>query len=188
MDALVADILGRCGYRFTVADDEAARRLAYRLRAEAVIDQGWAGPDDLPDGLEHDAYDAHALQVIGWDDELAIATGRLVLPPGPLPTEVLCSLRIEPHGRVVDVGRMTVARSHRSHRHGVFLALLARLYAEVRQRGYAAGCGLVSARARALMRLLGLPLEVLGDERQHWGEARAPVRFDVTGEAARGAP
>ena len=185
MDALVADILGRCGYRFTIASDEEARMQGFRLRAQAVIEQGWSRADELPDGLERDAYDEHAIHVLVWDEGAAIATGRLVLPPPPLPTEELCGLTIEPRGRVVDVGRMAVARSHQSPRHAVFLALLARLYAEVRQRGYAAGCGLVSARARSLMRLLGLPTEVLGDERAHWGELRTPVRFDVTGEMAR---
>jgi N-acyl-L-homoserine lactone synthetase len=185
LDALVADILGRCGYRFTLAADEAARECAYRLRAQAVIDQGWASVEALPRGLEYDAYDVNAIHVLGWDDDLAIATGRLVLPPQRLPTEEVCAMTIEPREGVVDVGRMAVARSHQSHRHAVFLALLARLYAEVRQRGYVAGCGLVSARSRSLMRLLGLPLEVLGEERLHWGEMRAPVRFAVTGESSR---
>ena len=185
MDALVADILGRCGYQFTIATDEEARLQAFRLRAQAVIEQGWALADELPTGLEHDAYDEFAIHVLVWDEGAAIATGRLVLPPQLLPTEEVCGLTIEPRGRVVDVGRMAVARSHQSHRHAVFLALLARLYAEVRQRGFAAGCGLVSARARSLMRLLGLPLEVLGDERAHWGEMRTPVRFAITGEVAR---
>ena len=185
IDALVADILGRCGYRFTIATDEEARRQAFRLRAQAVLDQGWARADELPGLLEQDAYDESAIHVLGWDEEVAIATGRLVLPPQPLPTEKLCGLTIEPRGRVVDVGRMAVARSHQSHRHAVFLALLAHLYTEVRQRGYAAGCGLVSARARSLMRLLGLPLAVLGDERAHCGEMRTPVRFEITGEVAR---
>src|SRR5574337_912778 len=72
----VADILGRCGYRFTLAADDAARACAYRLRAQAVIDQGWASAETLPGGLEHDAYDAHAIHVLGWDDDMAIATGR----------------------------------------------------------------------------------------------------------------
>jgi hypothetical protein len=75
---------------------------------------------------------------------------------------------------------MSVARSHQSHRHGVFLALLARLYVEVQQQGYETACGMMSARARSMMRLLGLQLEVLGEERPHWGELRAPVRFSMT--------
>jgi N-acyl-L-homoserine lactone synthetase len=184
LDALVVDIVGRCGYRFTIAADDSAREVAYRLRYEAVVERGWAREAELPDGRECDAYDAHAVHLICWDDERAVATGRLVLPTAVLPTEAVCGLTIEPRGRVVDVGRMSVARSHQSHRHSVFLALLARLYIEVQQQGYGVACGLVSARARSLMRLLGLQLEVLGEERQYWGELRTPVRFRVDGDEA----
>jgi hypothetical protein len=62
--------------------------------------------------------------------------------------------------------------------------LLARLYLEVRVRGYEVACGLMSARARALMPLLGLPIEVLGAERPHRGDVRAPVRFTATGSSS----
>jgi len=184
LDALVADIIGRCGYRFSVAGDDASRELAYRLRYRTVVEQGWASADDLPDGLERDADDERAVHVIGWDGDSAIATGRLVLPPGPLPTERLCGLAVEPRGRVVDIGRMAVLRSHQSHRHSVFIALLARLYLEMQAHGYEVACGVMSARARSLIRLLGLDAEVLGEERLHWGELRAPVRFSIAVDAA----
>jgi hypothetical protein len=184
LDALVADILGRCGYRFTVAADDDTREAAYRLRYETVIKQGWAQPSAMPDGLESDAYDEHAVHIVGWDDELAVATGRLVLPTDRLPTEEVCCITVEPHGRVVDIGRMAVASSHQSHRHSVFLALLARLYVEVQAQGYEVACGLMSARARGLAGMLGLQLELLGEERASWGELRAPVRFSIVASAA----
>ena len=188
LDALVADIIGRCGYRFTVASNDATRELAYRLRYQAVIKQGWARERDLPDGLERDEYDNRAIHVLCWDDDIAVATGRLVPPGKQLPTELVCNITVEPQGRVMDVGRMAVARSHQSHQHSVFLALLARLYLEVQQHGCDAGCGLVSARARSLMRLLGFELDVLGDERPHWGEMRAPVRFGVVAKTTQASP
>lgn len=185
LDALVADILRRCGYRFTVASDDAARELAYRLRYQAVIEQGWATERDLPDGRERDEYDDRAIHILCWDDDIAVATGRLVLPGEQLPTEKICGITIEPRGRVMDVGRMAVARSHQSHQHSVFLALLSRLYLGVQQHDCDAGCGLVSARARSLMRLLGFELEILSDERPYWGELRAPVRFAIGGKPAQ---
>jgi hypothetical protein len=183
LDALATDILGRCGYRFTIATDAAARDLAYRLRYEAVIEQGWASEADLPARRECDEFDERAIHVMCWDGEHAVATGRLVLPPLPLPTERICGITIEPRGQVADVGRMSVARSHQSHRHGVFLALLARLHVEVRRQGYETACGLMTARARSMMRLLGVRLEVLAEERPYWGELRSPVRFAISGEA-----
>jgi len=184
LDALVADIIGRCGYRFAIATDDTTRELAYRLRYEAVVEQGWARASEMPDGLERDAYDERAVHIVCWDDAVAVATGRLVLPADRLPTEQVCGITVEPHGRVVDVGRMAVARSHQSHRHSVFLALLARLYLEIQAQDYEVACGLMSARARGLARLLGLQLELLGEERLLWGELRAPVRFSIAGGAA----
>ena len=65
-----------------------------------------------------------------------------------------------------------------------FIALLARLYLEMRTRGYEAACGIMSARARALLRQLGVRVEVLAAERPYWGELRAPVRFTVDDNAA----
>jgi N-acyl-L-homoserine lactone synthetase len=178
LDLLAHDILARSGFRFTLAATDAERDEAYRLRHQAVVDHGWvAAPDAL--GVERDVYDARAIHVLGWDGERAVATGRLVLPPGLLPTEDFCGIRVEPRGHVADVGRMTVARSYQGASHAVFLALLARLYLEVRARGYDGACGIMSARARTLMRLLGLQVEVLGSELMYWGEPRVPVRFSV---------
>jgi hypothetical protein len=180
LDALARKILARSGHRFTLADDE-TRDTAYRLRHEAVVEHGWyhESRDGCLDDRERDRYDVRAIHVLGWDGEQAIATGRLVPPPGTLPTEDACGLIVEPRGEVVDVGRMTVARSYQGPNHPVFLALLARLYLEVRARGFDVACGMMSPRARALVRMLGLRIEMLGDDRLYWGEPRAPVRFSV---------
>ena len=180
LDRLAEDIVERSGYRFTLATDDDARDIAYRLRCRAVIDHGWRSAADFPDGRECDTFDARAVHVLGWDGPTPISTGRLVLPPGPIPTDDACGITVEPRGEVVDVGRMTVARSHQGPGHSGFTSLLARLYLEVRARDYAFACGMMSPRARSVLRLLGLPVEVLGDDRQHWGEPRAPVRFAVT--------
>jgi len=180
LDHLAADIVNRSGLRFTLATDDATREIAYRLRYQAVVDQGWQVGSDYPDGRERDAYDVRAVHVLAWDADTPVATGRLVPPPGRLPTEDACGITVEPHGQVVDVGRMTVARTHQGLGHSGFISLLARLYLEVRAREFEYACGIMSARARSVLRLLGLPVELLGNDRPYWGELRAPVRFSVT--------
>jgi N-acyl-L-homoserine lactone synthetase len=179
LDGLARSILARHPYRFVLADDDASCDVAYRLRYEAVVEHGWRDASAMADERERDEYDPRAVHVIAWDHDTPVATGRIVLPPGPLPTEDACGIRVEPAGRVVDVGRMTVASSHQSAGHPLFMALLARLYLEVRARDYDTACGLMSPRARSLMRLLGLKLDLLGPDRPYWGEPRAPVRFSV---------
>jgi hypothetical protein len=177
LDGLVARILSTYPYRFTVASADADKAVAFRIRGEVAAAAGWTS---VADGLERDEFDGAAVHVIGWDGPEPVCTGRLVLPPGPLPTEQACRLVVEPARQVVDVGRMAVVRSHQTTEHAVFVALLCRLYLEMRRRGYEVACGMMSRPARRLLRLFGVELEELAAEREYWGELRAPVRFVLT--------
>jgi len=178
LDALVTRMLSRSPFDYRVAADESEREVAYRLRGSAVLDRGWGTAADVPGGMERDEYDDHAIQVIGWDSDVAMSTGRVVLPPG-LPTEAACGLVVEPRGGVVDVGRMCVAPSHQSLEHAALIGLMCRLYLAMREHGFRVACGMMSAPARSLMGLFGLQLEILGPERTYWNERRAPVRFSL---------
>jgi hypothetical protein len=182
LDALVTRMLSRSPFDYRVAADDSEREIAYRLRGSAVLDRGWCAAGALPGGMERDGYDDRAVQVIGWDGDAAMSTGRVVLPPG-LPTEEACGIVVEPGGGVVDVGRMCVARSHQSLEHAAFTGLMCRLYLVMREYGFGVACGMMSAPARTLMGLFGLRLEVLGPERVYWNESRAPVRFSLMSAA-----
>ena len=178
LDALVTRILGRSPFEYRLAADEGERDLAFRLRGQVVVDQGWRKVEELHGGLERDEYDDRALQVLGWDGDVAMSTGRVVLPPG-LPTEEVCGIVVDPPGEVVDVGRMCVVRSHQGLEHAALIGLMCRLYLEMREHGYAFACGMMSARAQVLVRHLGLQVERLGAERPYWNEPRTPVRFSL---------
>ena len=184
IDALVRSVLEQSPLRFTATTDRVDATPAFRLRAEAVAMAGWRTLEEMPGGLEIDEYDDRAVHVVGWDGARAAAAGRIVLPPGPLPTEDACGVRVHPEGRVVDVGRMVVAPGDRGPGHGVFGALLASLYLEVRRRGFEVACGMMSPAVRVMCRQLGITLELLGEDRSYWGDLRAPVRFDVRGSAS----
>src|SRR5258705_2986470 len=112
--------------RFAVAQTPAEREAAFRLRAQALIERGSAQPEDFSDGLECDAHDERALQIIGWDGDQAIATGRIVLPePGYLlPTEEAFGLKLEPQGEVVDIGRYTVMHDWAQKENRYFTGML----------------------------------------------------------------
>jgi hypothetical protein len=179
LDPLVARVLDAYPYVFTLPATEDDRSVGYRIRYEAAVGQGWEPPAGAA-GLERDRYDEGGVQVVGWFEGDPVSTGRLVLPPGPLPTEDECGLRVEPAGRVVEVGRMAVVRTHQAYHHQAFVGLLCRLYLEMRSQGFDVACGMMAPRARGLVRLLGLNLEILGPDREYWGEQRAPVRFTLT--------
>ena len=180
LDALVARVLDTYPYRFTVPTTRPEKEVAFRLRHQAALAEGWVRAEQFPDGLEHDAFDERATHIVGWDHDQPVCTGRLVFPPAALPTEHATSAIVEPRGEVADVGRMSVAPNYQSYRHAAFLALLCRLYLEMRSRDIEVACGMMSARARSLVRRLGLRLEMLGADRPYWGEQRAPVRFALT--------
>jgi hypothetical protein len=184
LDGLVARVLAQYPYRFSLPADSEDRAIGFRIRHAAVLREGWSDPAAYPDGLERDQFDDRAVQILGWDGEVAVCTGRLVLPPGPLPTELAAGIRVQPHGAVVDVGRMTVSPDYRSYRAAAFIALLCRLYLEMRQRGFEVACGMMSASTRGLTERLGLRLELLGPELPYWGELRAPVRFTLLANGA----
>jgi hypothetical protein len=178
LDLLVTRLLARSPFEYRLAADDAERDLAFRLRGQVVVEQGWRRADELPGGLERDEYDDRALHVLGWDGDLAMSTGRVVLPPG-LPTEDVCGIVVDPPGEVVDVGRMCVVPGHQSLEHAALIGLMCRLYLEMRAHGYEVACGMMSARAQVLVRHLGLQIEPLGVERRYWNETRMPVRFSL---------
>jgi hypothetical protein len=173
LDGLVARVLEGCPYRFTLATTPEERAVAYGLRGRAIGTE-----------VDRDPYDEVAVHILGWFEDDAVSTGRLVLPPHRLPTEDACGLVVEPAGRVVDVGRMCVAPEHRSYRHAAFVALLCRLYREMRDGGFEVACGMMAPPVRGLLSRLGLTLEQLAPDRPHLGEDRAPVRFSLVANDA----
>ena len=84
--------------RFTTAQSPEEREAVYRVRYAEVIQNGWARPEDLPEGIERDEYDDEALHMLGWEDKRMVIIGRLVFPSPnrPLPTEATFNLAITP--------------------------------------------------------------------------------------------
>src|SRR5262249_37060421 len=95
LDALVSRMLSRSPFDYRLAADARERGVASGPRGEGVLDRGWGTADDLPDGMERDGYADRAVQVVGWDGQVPMSTGRVVLPPG-LPTEEACGIVVEP--------------------------------------------------------------------------------------------
>lgn len=182
LDRLSEQLLGAASaWRVSVATTQAEREAAYRLRYEQIVAHGWAGSEQLPAGVEQDAYDAEALHVGVWDAGALAGTLRLVLPAAGrgLPVEAAFELEIEPSGAVVEAGRLVVAPDYRGDpAHRIWGALFARAWLSARAHGFAVLAGAASPRMVEQLRALGLPFEVLAPSRHHWGETRHPVRLD----------
>jgi len=171
--------------RFAVAQTSVEREAAFRLRAQALIERSSAQPEDFPDGLEHDAHDERALQVVGWDGDHPIATGRIVLPKRGylLPTEEAFGLKLEPQGEVVDIGRYTVTHDWAQKENRYFVGMLGFCWLEAQAHGYMRVCGTASAGMLRHYRRLGFIVTELAPPHIYYGEERFPCWYDVVGSA-----
>jgi N-acyl-L-homoserine lactone synthetase len=172
---------------FGVAQSQEEKEATYRLRYAVSIERGYARPEELPGGLERDAYDDHAVHVVGWHGDRLATTARLVFPePGiRLPTEVAFDVKIEPRGKVVDMGRVIVAREFSEAQHRILAGLMAFCWTQVRARGFVLVCAaFASSASLRLYRHMGFQIIRLAPPRPYWGEERYPVRFDVLESAS----
>jgi N-acyl-L-homoserine lactone synthetase len=164
-----------------LARTPADRDAVLRLRYDCVVEQGWARPEDHPDGVERDEYDDEAVHVVGRDGGGLVGALRIVLPSPrrPLPTEAAFGIRARPAGQVPEVGRIVVARPVRPGRsHLVLAGLCARAWLELSARGYDRALSTAAPDVLELYRSLGMRLTVLGPARLHWGSARVPVQVE----------
>jgi N-acyl-L-homoserine lactone synthetase len=187
LDVLAASLAERAApIRFGVAQSAEEREAAFRLRSRALIERGSAKPEDFPDSLEHDAHDERAIQVVGWDADRIVATGRIVLPATGqrLPTEEAFGLVIEPSGQVVDIGRFTVAHEIAQKENRYFAGLLGFCWLEARKHGYIRVCGTASPGMLRHYRRLGFIVTELAPPHLYYGEERYPCWYDVVGSAA----
>lgn len=171
--------------RFALAQTDAERELAYRLRYEVVVARGWKRAEAMPDGLERDAHDTHATHILGWHGDTLAATARIIWPrPGVrLPTEEAFDVIAEPPGFFADCGRSVVAALYTDIQHRLFGGLLGRCWLEVRARGMCGVCGDLSPAMIRIYRRLGMNVGYLGPSQVFWGEERYPIYFDVPGSA-----
>ncbi len=177
-DALAAQLIARAApLVFGVAQSPAEREAVYRLRYSIVVEKGWARPADFPDGLERDAYDDAAVQIVAWDGDVLVGTIRLVpaVPGLPLPTEEAFGLKVEPRTQVMDVGRMCVSPAYRDARHRVLAGLLIRTWIEMRARDCTEACGILTKAVVRMYRGMGFDVVILGAPRLFWGEERYPI-------------
>ena len=172
--------------QFRVALSQEEREAAFRLRYKAIMHHGLARPEDYPDGLETDHRDYKALHIVGWDGTTPAAAARLVFPAigQRLPTEEAFDLEIEPAGRVVDMGRVTVEPAYSTIQHRVLAGLMAFAWREIASRGYNDACGAFASRgAIRIYQHMGFKIKILAPARPYWGGERFPILFDVLGSA-----
>ena len=171
---------------FDVAETPADRDAVLRMRYETVVDEGWATPEEHPDGRERDSYDEEAVFIVCRDAGAIVGSMRLVppSPSRPLPIEREFGIRARPAGRVAEVGRLIVqpaARAGRSHL--VLAGLCARAWLEMSTADWDHAISTAAPEVIELYRAVGMGITVLGPAQLHWGIQRAPIQI-LPGEAS----
>jgi hypothetical protein len=167
LDALAARLAGATPLRVAAATGPEVD-IVKSLRDQHVVEAGWGDGDDPGD---------REAAIAAWDGEALVGTIRLVLrgPGLRLPVEEAFDLDIEPRGNVVEIGRLLIPADRRGDpAHVTWGALFAHAWFEVRARGPGVLAGAATAGLIARYHALGLPFEVLGPARRHWGEDRHP--------------
>jgi N-acyl-L-homoserine lactone synthetase len=160
------------------ASSAAQREACFRLRFHCVVEHGWAGPADFPDGMERDAYDELATHVGAWKGSELAGTVRLLFPQRGLllPIEKEFGVELRPPSEVVDGGRLVVAPRYRGEAgHRVLAALFSRSWQLARTEGLCRFAALAPDGIIGLYRALGIRVKVLGEPRPFWGEERQPI-------------
>ncbi|HYI24115.1 MAG TPA: hypothetical protein VD767_01790 [Thermomicrobiales bacterium] len=181
MDALAQTLIARVApVRFGLASTAEEREATYRLRARAVLDHGWATPDDVPGGIERDRFDDCAVHLAGWVGDRMVTTARLVVPVpnDTLPTGEHFEITVPLPAGCANLDRMVVAGDSADPGHRIFVALAFHGWAEMRRRGYHAFVGVVTPGMLRLYRRLGFHVIPVGEPRVYWGEERLPCLFD----------
>jgi hypothetical protein len=150
----------------------------YRLRFRTAAARGWIDPAQFESGMEKDAHDDAALQIVALDGDVVVGTTRIVLPaPGRrLPTEEAFAWEADTPGRIVDVGRTCRDPLYDDPYHRVLLGLLGKVWIEMRRRHFTRCCGVLGVIMMQLLhKRLGLIVVKVAPPHLYWGEERWPV-------------
>jgi N-acyl-L-homoserine lactone synthetase len=181
MDTLAHTLVARAApVHFGLARTADEKEATYRLRAQAVLAHGRAGPETVPGGIERDRYDERALHLAGWDGQRMVTAGRLVFPVAgdTLPTEEHFQFTSPIPGGCVNLDRMVVAPDHADPGHRIFIALAFHGWIELRRHGFSAFVGVVTPGMLRLYQRIGFQVQPIGEPRIYWGEERLPCLFD----------
>ena len=161
---------------FGIAETEADRRVAYALRYTAIVESHWRGPEVFPEGLEHDADDGHAIHLVSRLDGEIVGTMRLIVERSRV-EELLREHELDGlygAGDTMFVGRLTVARPHRSRSREVTVGLYAELIRVAAEQGIRHAISFLAENAVRFYRKQGFPLKLVGPPREDTGVPASP--------------
>lgn len=164
---------------------------SFNLRYQVYcLERGFLPPENYPNHIETDAFDAHSLH-IGTLDPLGalVGTARLVRPSGAgLPMLGHCKIvsheveLYKARATVVEVSRLAVSRQYRRPRNGsgaLVVTLYRSLYEASKAFGYSHWLVATEPSLQRLVARFGFPFRQVGPEVDYFGPV-APYLMDLS--------
>lgn len=167
--------------RVALIDEE--RNAILQQRYDIFVEEfGYFIPRDDGKRLEYDSYDTHALLFGVWENDLLIASCRLVLPNSILGLPTLNALlidaeKIQRNHPTAEISRITIAHDHRVFKKTV--RILQTMQKEINRVSYEHGIvqfiGAVEPSFLRLLNFAKLPYQPIGPLQFLIGAERYPV-------------
>lgn len=173
-----------------IANTPALRADHHRLRYQVYcLDRGFEPAELAPDGEEHDAFDAHSVHFVAYDERgEACGALRLVFPVDGFPAAHVTRIQQEAllplAGKVVELSRLCL-RHPDGHATGelfqgsdVMLAMLHAAWRYCRTEGISHWLCLITPALERMLGRLQVPFEAVGDSCRYRGQRR-PLLTDI---------
>jgi N-acyl-L-homoserine lactone synthetase len=162
--------------RPAVGDEE--RLACFALRAEAALESRWVDADTLPGGLERDAYDDAAVQIVACCDGRVVGTLRIVDAADDVAALLAEHAVALPVAGTLVVGRLVVARDLRRRSREITVGFYAAIVRHALAVGAQRAVTFAAENAIRFYRLAGFPLKIVGPPTVVTGVTRYPALFD----------
>jgi N-acyl-L-homoserine lactone synthetase len=167
-----------------VAKDKVLREAIFRQRYEVFCKEfGYLDPDDYPDGMESDPFDAYSDHIAAFDEKGVMVGSIRLLHHSPIgyPTQISYDISqylqsYDPQS-VSELSRIIIAPGYRGMlpARAIVIALYQTLYKRSQELGISVWVGNFERRFIRLLRLLGLRFTIIGEGIRHHSKMRLPA-------------
>lgn len=166
-----------------IASNETEQSAILRQRYDVFVEEfNFFTPGEDGQRIEYDPYDEHALLFGVWEQDLLIASCRLILPNNPLGLPTLNTMLIDTEKlqdiqQTAEISRITVASDQRAFRKTI--KVLQTMQKEINRvsadYGITQWIGAVGTRFLRLLNQSRLPYRSIGPLQFHVGTERYPI-------------
>lgn len=167
-----------------IAKEPLLRDAIFRQRYEVFCKEyGYLDPDDYPDGMERDPFDAYSDHIAAFDEKGVMVGSIRLLHHSPIgyPTQLSYDISryLQPYDpqSVSELSRIIIAPGYRGIRsaRAIVIALYKTLYQRSQELAISVWVGNFERRFIRLLELLGVRFTIIGEGIRHHSKMRLPA-------------